>query len=628
MRPDLVLSKEAKDKRFHRVASRRKKREEEEEKLAKGDGGQSDSAKQQGNDSGTEMGQGWEESDWSSSGDFTDGLPSAASGNADDSHDGLQLPIMGLKRDSTSSQASSSPLDDKVLQDVFKQEVFDDIDVEKESAKMLFATFGIKQEEEEGAGGKTMIKQEGSYETNSSSISHSMSPELIRERLLLQLHEITVDFGKMALSLKHRLNSGEDWDALLKQNQRFYLNLIFGLYLSSEDGGDQVSWLKTKSTADCQCTLDLFKFDSAASFMCGTLNLFNNDLAMQNAYLGFANSLKLNFPLDPSMKRHLAEALFFYRGKLVLQDPVTVWQECLAAIHKLCSNGGQSLPVQSLSDIGQTLDAMSLLFDYSGLAGEDLPEYSKPPQAINNRTAFMGLTTEEDKWLVAKKDEVMYIMESVDLGTDITADVFNFTFLGMPLNPQFGFFCTSAYMERMWKFFGLHCEFDQLSYANQVLLVQNSVNTYWACLAAKLHGMPMVTQVAFMHSENEITSDTSLKRILDSSKPGDPGRARAIRVEDMFPTIPAKPFDDYCDRVKHLMRRDDDDNVTFFSLMALSVIGSVPAHDPAWSGMRALAKKYELIVARKFAAKHEASQLYSAVSDLRVMAAMFPPPIQ
>ncbi len=452
-------------------------------------------------------------------------------------------------------------------------------------------------------------------------VSHAhkeIATEVIKDALLLEFHSNIVDFERLAHRLKERVPNEDDWSALLRQNKRLLINLIFGLYLTATEAEAQLLWLKALNST-CTCHLKIFVFKDASFFIRDTLSLFNGDIAMQNAYLGFSESLKAKFPMTPSSKKLLFQLLFFYPGKLCLNDATTVWQECVSAMAQLPMFGEKDYHwlLQNISEMGETLDAMAVLFEHSGLASHRL---SRRPIEPQTNSATMGYTVEEELWLVANRDQSLYAMESIQMGPEFSAEALNFSLHGTPLTPNFGVMATYGFQERLWQLYGQHSEFQELSRENQVKLVRSGIHIFWALMAARMHGVPMVEQVKFNHSETEINSDPALEQIAAKS-------VRAIKVEDVFPSIPIKMVHDCISKLQPLLRREDD-SMTFFALLVLAVYGNgIPSSDPVWSGMRSVGKKYELVVARKFSARKEVAKLHNAVSNLQIIASALPIPI-
>ncbi len=457
-------------------------------------------------------------------------------------------------------------------------------------------------------------------------VDHEGIPtDSIKDILLLELNANIGDFEKMAQSLKPRVPDEHDWAMLLRQNKKLLVNMIFGLYLSAKDAETQIQWLKAESSP-CACHLKVCQFQDAQTFLRDDIKLFNDDLAMQNAYLGFSHSLTARFPVTPSSRGFLLELLFFYSGKIRLNDPETALQECMPALLQIpiAKEKSQEWLIQTISEVGETLEAMSVLFEHSGLISHKLAEYPVKPVEPQSNSAVMEFTMEEDLWLSAKKNEVFSCMEEIQMGPVFSEEVLRFNLHRTPPSPKFGASITNGFKERLWRFFCLHSEFQDLSRENQAHLVQSTVHIFWALMASRLSGVQVAEQVNFLTSEHELNSDLALKQVAHSQPQTED--CSGIKIHDVFPSVPAKLMTKHVQELQPFVRRGDDD-ITFFALLVLSTCGNAIPNNSTWKGMRSLAKRYELIVARRFAARKEAAQIHRAVSSLHIMASMLPIPL-
>ncbi len=460
-----------------------------------------------------------------------------------------------------------------------------------------------------------------------------------KSTLVQILHENLVDFREMSLQLRSKLKDQDDWSALFKQNKRLFLNYIFGRYLMSPDTESQMLWLKPNK-ATCTVNQHLLKFTDSSELLGKTLKLFGQDAVLQNAYKGFAESL-INLPVDADSKTAFAEILYYYQGQLTLTNPLLSCREFLGSIRNMPRGLDQpSLSIQAVHDVCQTLEAMSSLFEHSGLAGQFLPEYSEVVGPLDH-SMFLGFTIEEEQWLCRKKDEMLEAMATISMGPEVTCEFVNFAFGGSSLSENFSLNLSYMFKERLWKVFGIHPEFKELSDANQVRIIHAAHHLFCALMAGRLDGLPMDEQAKVMYSSSELSEDFFLRSISQAS-PTDSLGLHSIKTRDVFPTL-STMWEEYTTRVQPLLRRKDED-MTFFAVMVATLFGCVSFNKPHWKGMEALKKKYDMVIARRFAIvgnskvsdvdeeeEEEASlspKVQSTVSDVRIMASMLPCTIQ
>ncbi len=446
----------------------------------------------------------------------------------------------------------------------------------------------------------------------------------MRSILVVALQGNLECFYCQAMKHKNGILDQDDWTALYQHNRRLYINFVFGRYLAAPDAESKILWLTCETVTQNLNSLGYYDSDQALA----NLQLFGNDSVMQNVYEGFARSLG-SINISPEDKDHLAQIFFFYQGNLYLRNRQAVCDRLTSAFGRMSEMGRKQISLQDFYEVGNTLNAMASMFDYSSLAGDFSSDYFKLTGPQDN-SVVLSISSEESLWLVQRKDDMINTKNTVPFGLEVTMEFSNFALTSQTISHEWNVRTNQVFKERLWRFFKMHSEFEKFSDNEQRLIWSSCYDLFASLLAVRLGGAPMNDQAEFMFSSHEITANTFLK-VIHQSSPKEAEGLNAIDMKDVFPAVP-KEWNDTARRVKSFVRRNDD-NMTFFALLTsalfdLSSIGDqvVGESKTRWE---ALGSAYRQLISRQFARTQPdfEEMLSSAITDLKMLSLMMMVPV-
>ncbi len=469
-----------------------------------------------------------------------------------------------------------------------------------------------------------------SHEVASCDKHSSGKPHSNAKTVLIQaLRDNVGEFVDTAVKAKIKFKDKEDWSALFKQNKRLMINFVLSRFLTGLDRKQQRLWLCSKNTC-CGCSMSSIGFSDVNAFINEGVELFGSDKVMQDVYMGFAKSLG-NLKVEPVHKAQLFTMLFYYQGSLPLNNSLAACREFLGTIQQLNQTNGCSLPLHEAYEAGRTLEAMSVLFEHSGLAGKNIPEYSEdygPESALLN----FGFSDEETNWLAEQKDATIQALLSVPIGTELSKQLLDYSWNHGDLPRSFGPACSRIHKERFWRLYSRFDEFKSLSDTDQASIVLSSLHLYCALMTAMTDDAPIVDLVKFGISMSEIEQDPNLRFILEAS-PEQQAKLRPLSLKKMVPNLPSD-FAECVESIQSVIRRGDNGYMNFFAILTAVIFDPIAigcktskAKRERWQGLLGLSKRFRVALARQYGAEWENFEfrIRSTLLDLRILASMVNP---
>ncbi len=419
-----------------------------------------------------------------------------------------------------------------------------------------------------------------------------------------------------------------DWEKLIRQNRKLFVNFVLGQYLSAENCLFQMLWLNTdESEAEMQSLV----FQDIEELLSNRLSLFSNDVGMQNAYMAYADSLaKLN--IKPQFKEEIAEIIAFYPGSLSLKRRPEIERHLKKLIGDFFLKSGLSLDMDELYRTCHTLESMVKIFEKSNLCREGLlATFAPRPLGPNDNQLDLCYTYEEGLWLVQMRDKIMSKTFSMHHYPDIMADIINYTFFHKPLSPTYGQRSYRLFWDRLWSIYCSYPEFVMLAESDKARVVLNSHRTVYAIICLMMDGLPMEQQQRFIFTDSDREDNAFLKQLSGltaMSGQGSQGqpRLRSMRLRDVHPEIPQE-WGKKNDRVRALVRTSmEEDLSVYIYLMVSAMFDAIPEEayrESRWKGFASLRRVHMLNLARRFGSESQ-SLINHALFEFRILGTALP----
>ncbi len=425
----------------------------------------------------------------------------------------------------------------------------------------------------------------------------------VRACLLKVLDENLMEFTKNAREALDitRINL-EDRDLLMDQAKRLFVNMILSSYLTSRSNKEQLSWLGMSG----EHLSPLIFSDTGQHFATTKLNLFNGDNVMLDLYMAYAESLR-QLGLAPCSKNAFIELIRLYPGNLDLSMRQMIIVNFETKTSKLNFKLGDAY------DIGQTLEAMSVLLDQDGLA-KHLLCHAEQKGPLTDHLIPLRYTVEEEMWLTNTRDQLLSAMMTVPTGSILNGELENMSKYGVVRKDMVR--VGNRMMEnRLWSSYLSLEQFRDLSYSEQSLLVRSSHKMFCTLVAARVDGRPIEGDNLVL-SPQEVASSGKLKKLSTS----------VVDMNVIFGTLP--PEWEQCRRRLHDALSSPDGHMRFFALISLVLFSSTclpPTGVSSKSRRRfhALKKWLDICLNRRFGGQYE-ELLYPTFRVVRTMSEMLP----
>ncbi len=411
-----------------------------------------------------------------------------------------------------------------------------------------------------------------------------------------------------------------DWEDLVKQNVKLFVNFLLGQYLIAKNPFRKMLWLKgdgSNSSADLQTLAFPDKeidWDSQV--------LFQSDMVMASAYVGFAEMLS-STTFQPQDKDIVAEIILFYPGSLVLKNYKHIW---IHFQNLLQDHLGNNTPYQAkdVQDMLLTLQAMVELLEHSVLVKGGLLKCSNACDP-NGSEPIMGYTFEESLWLGKLQGTILTKSDLIQYPTNLLNEIIDYSFHGRPLTPDFHKQTGRLFWENLWNLYSCYSEFQSLSTADQTILFLNSFKTVYTVVCIVLDGLPMEKVARVLFSKKKIEDNVFIQYMCKNPSQAENQIMPELKmptIKDIYPTLP-QSWIEKCKTVSTIFQEEDESLSIFLYLLVTAMFDGIPnqaCKRAKWKGMASLRQYHLLNLARRFGREYEC-RINHVMCDLRVLSA-------
>ncbi len=427
---------------------------------------------------------------------------------------------------------------------------------------------------------------------------------MVRASLLKVLDDNLMAFTKDAREiLAGTLANLEDMDMIMAQSKRLFINLIFSSYLTSHSCQEQLSWLGMSGVH----LANLIFSETNRHFAKTKLNLFNGDNLMLDLYLAYAESLRQNW-LAPCSKADYVKLFMFYPGKLDLTMRLKIVASFETKANML------NIPLDEAYDMGQTLEAMSVLLDQDGISRHLLCHAEQKGPQIDHIIP-MRYSSAEEMWLTNTRDELLSAMMTIPHGPILNLELENIYKYGKVMRKDVVRVVNKMMEKRMWSSYLSLEQFRDLPHNEQSLLVRSSHKMLCTLIAAKVDGRTIDGDNLVL-SPQEMASSGELRRL----------STMVCDMNVIFGKLPPE-WNKYRKRLHNALSVPDG-KMRFFALISLVLFSTacLPPTRVSSKPMRrfhALKRWLDVCMNRRFGSEYE-DVLYPVFRDVRTMSDMLP----